>query len=198
MRKMLGVVVVLFAAVCYSQVPNPEGNQFYVYKDAGARENHFIPSGWMGSYKSLKMSQNWSVNPHSGRTCIQIKYDVEKDSDTLWSGVYWQNPSMNWGDKKGGYDLSAYKKLTFWARGETGQEAIDKFGMGGIPSAAQDGDSGDAATDRIDLTKEWKQYTIDLKDVDRKHIIGGFLFAASVDNNPKNVTFYLDDIVYEK
>ncbi len=200
MRPIIGLGCLLLVSIVVADVTarKPDGAKFYIYQDAGSRENHYIPSGWMGSYRSLKMTQSWSSNPHSGRTCIQIKYDVTKDTETLWTGVYWQNPAMNWGDKKGGYDLSAYKKLTFWARGENGQEAIDKFGMGGISGQTQDGDSGQAETDRIDLTKEWKQYTIDLSDVDRKEIIGGFVFAASSDNNPKTVTFYLDDIIYEK
>lgn len=53
--------------------------------------------------------------------------------------------------------------------------------MGGITGQTEEGDSADEYIERIELTPEWKQYTIDLQDVDLSHIIGGFVFAASAD-----------------
>jgi hypothetical protein len=96
---------------------------------------------------------------------------------------------------KGGFDLSHYKKLTFWAKG---QGTVEKLMIGGITGQTQDGDSGEAYTDRIDLTQDWKQYSIDLKGADLRHIIGGFGFAVSADYNLKGMTLYLDDIAYSR
>lgn len=178
-----------------SHILKPTTDEFYVYEDAGSRLNHGIPSGWMGSYKSLKFNQGWAVNPKSGKTCIQIVYDVNKDSDTLWTGIYWQHPAQNWGNKKQALDLAGFKKLTFWARG---YGYIGKFGVGGITGQTEEGDSAEAFIESIDLTLDWKRYEIDLNGYDLSHIIGPFLFATSADYNDKDVMLYLDDIKFEK
>ncbi len=130
----------------------PMPDIFYVYKDAGSRLNHYIPSGWMGAYRALKLSSMWKDNPKSG-TCLKVAYSVTKDTETAWAGIYWMHPVDNWGNKKGGYDLSVYHKLKFWARGSG---FIQKFMMGGITGATEEGDSGEAYLEGIDLTKEWR------------------------------------------
>ena len=38
---------------------------------------------------------------------------------------------------------------------------------------------------------------IDLEGKDLSHIIGGFCFAASKDDNPNGFVVYFDDIIYE-
>ncbi len=192
-KRIVGLLIMFAAVNAYSKEESPK--EFYVYQDAGSRLNHYIPSGWMGSYGSLKFNPRWTVEPKEGTSCIQITYNVSKDSDTQWAGIYWQHVAQNWGDKKGGYDLSEYKRVTFWAKG---QGYIDKFMIGGITGQTELGDSGEAYVERIDLTPEWKKYTIDLKGIDLGHIIGGFGFASSAEFNQKNVVLYLDEIRYEK
>nr|HPM42682.1 hypothetical protein [Candidatus Omnitrophota bacterium] len=59
-------------------------------------------------------------------------------------------------------------------------------------------DSDSTAIGPITLTKEWKQYDIDLKDLDLTSISGGFEFSATARDNPEGFTVYLDDIKYEK
>ena len=49
----------------------------------------------------------------------------------------------------------------------------------------------------ITLSSEWKQYVIDLEDRDLSSIIGGFAWSGNLDNNPRGMTFYLDDIRFE-
>ena len=112
-----------------------------------------------------------------------------------WAGIYWQQPANNWGEKKGGYNLTGASKLTFWARGANGGEKIAEFKVGGITGEFPDSDS--ASIGPIELNKEWQKYTIDLKDRDMSHIIGGFCWAASKDDNPNGFVMYLDDIIYE-
>jgi len=168
---------------------------FYVYSDKQNSGNHFIPSGWMGDYRDIRLDESSRNNPHSGSTCIKIMYSAKGTQGNGWAGIYWQTPANNWGDKPGGYDLTGKRRLTFWARGEEGGEVISEFKMGGI--TGENSDSSEASTGSIVLSKDWKKYTIGLADKDLTHIIGGFCWTAARDANPKSITFYLDDIRYE-
>jgi len=168
---------------------------FAVYIDGRSPENHYIASGYMGDYSDINMDLSCFDNPHSGTTCIKIVYTNKASQGARWAGVYWQNPANNWGDRKGGYDLTGAKKLTFWARGENGNERIEEFKIGGITGVYPDSDV--AGIGPVMLTREWKQYEIDLTGKDLSYISGGFCWATNLDVNPKGATFYLDDIKYE-
>jgi len=168
---------------------------FGVYIDRGSKQNHYIPSGWMGDYGDIKHNESWKENPHSGKTCIKITYTAEGKQGANWAGIYWQWPPNNWGEKKGGYDLTGAKKLTFWARGEKGKEEIIEFKMGGITGTYSDSDS--ASIGPISLTADWKQYTIDLDGLDLSCISGGFCWVTNSMANPDGSVFFLDDIKYE-
>lgn len=174
------------------------GTAFYVYTERGSKNNHWIPSGYMGDYSDIKMSQAYEKEPGKGKTCIKVEYTAERKQNAGWAGVYWQHPVNNWGDKRGGYDLTGFSKVRFMARGDKGGEIVDKFGIGGITGQTEDGDSDSSATDMIELTKEWKEYTIDLTGLDLRSIIGGFLWVANAESNPQGFTIYIDEIRYEK
>jgi hypothetical protein len=58
-------------------------------------------------------------------------------------------------------------------------------------------DSDTAGIGPVVLSKEWRQYTLDLKGKDLSYINGGFCWATNVDVNPQGATFYLDEIRYE-
>jgi len=168
---------------------------FPVYTDKGSVSNHFIPSGWMGDSQDLTFNDAFMENTHSGKTCIKIVYSPNASGGNRWAGMYWQNPANNWGNKNGGFDLTGAKKLTFWAKGEKGGERIEEFKLGGITGDYPDSDV--AGIGPVFLTKEWKQYSIDLGGKDISYISGGFCWATNLDINPNGCTFYLDDIVYE-
>ena len=177
----------------------PTQDVFYIYKDRGDKDNNYIAAGWMGDYGDLKFNPGIPVEGGKQNTCIQVKVSMERKQGAGWNGIYWQHPANNWGDRKGGYDLSSYKKLTFMARGEKGGEFIDKFGIGGITGQTEEGDSDNASIENVELTKEWKTYSVDLKGLDLTHVIGGFLFAVNDDtNNNTPMAFYLDEIKLEK
>ena len=169
---------------------------FYVYADKDARVNHFAPSGWMGDYGDLKIDDGYTKDVYDGKTAIKITYTAEGTQGANWAGIYWQHPVNNWGAKTGGYDLSGMKKLTFWAKGGRGGETIAEFKVGGI--TGEHGDSDSAKIGPVVLTREWKQYTIDLADKDLSHIVGGFCWSASRDDNPHGFRLYLDEIRYER
>jgi hypothetical protein len=168
---------------------------FGVFVDQGSKDNHFAPSGWMGDYGDMKVNPGTIENPHSGKTCIKITYSAKMTQNAGWAGMYWQQPANNWGDKKGGFNLTGATKLTFWARGDKGGEKISEFKMGGITGEYPDSDS--AAIGPVELSTQWQKFTIDLKDKDLSHVIGGFCWSASKDDNPNGFIVYLDDVIYE-
>jgi hypothetical protein len=193
-RLMLSVVCCLAVAVPLL-ASNPT-DVFYIYSDKGDHQNHFIPSGWMGDYGDLRIDDGNRDNPKSGKTSIKWTYTAKATNGANWAGCFWQNPANNWGTVAGGYDLSAYKRLTFWARGEKGGEKIAEFKVGGI--TGEHGDSDAQNIGPIELTKEWKKYTIDLADKNLSHVIGGFAWSASRDDNQDGFIIYLDEIRFEK
>ncbi len=198
--------------------PSDTDAVFYVFTEKGSRLNHYIPSGWMGDFGDLKINNGWTkgvAKPKDAKaapkkkgkdaaveekdeTCLQITYSGDRKQGHGWAGIYWQHPANNWGDKRGGYNLTGYKKMTFWAKGEKGGETIDKFFMGGISGQTEEGDSDEASVSPVTLTKDWKMYSVDLTGLDLTHIIGGFGFAANADANPDGVVMYVDEIRYEK
>lgn len=175
--------------------PGAEFKKFYVYADQGYFKNHYIPAGWMGDYGDIKFADAWSKGPYSRKSCIRIVYTAEKKQGAGWAGIYWQDPANNWGNLKGGYDLTGAKKLTFWAKGEKGGEVITEFKVGGIRGEISD--TAAVSIGPVTLTPEWAEYTIDLKDEDLSLIIGGFSFVISTMENPEGATFYIDEIAFE-
>ncbi|MFA6129778.1 MAG: hypothetical protein WC731_02180 [Candidatus Omnitrophota bacterium] len=188
---------------------------FYVYKDANAGENKFFPTGNMGDLSGTEINAFCKESPYAGPTCIKIVYKEKPEQIYGWAGLYWQYPPNNWGTIPKAYDLSGATKLTFWARGKYGGEVINKFQIGGI--AGRYRDSGVASIGPIILPKKWNKYTINLKKIDNfiitgyedkecwpfmeplSRIIGGFCWATSLKiDNRQNITFYLDEIKFEK
>jgi len=200
------MVISVFLSGCQSRPTNevnlPETAQtaaepFVVYHNKGSRENHYIPSGFMPNGKCLDFNDQWTEGCHTGKTCIRIVFDIEcSRNDQKWAGIYWLNPANNWGGRKaGGFNLSEYSKLTFWAKGEKGAERIEEFKIGGINGTYPDSDM--AIIGPVILSDEWREYTLDLRGKDLSYISGGFAWSATVEFNPKECVFYLDDIQYE-
>ena len=118
---------------------------------------------------------------------------IEYRAADNFGGVVWQDPPNDWGDKAGGHDLSGAKKLSFWARGEKGGEKVEcKFGILGADKKFADSSTGSTT---VELTNEWKQYTIDLNGKDLSRIKTGFCWVVAGQGAP--ITFYLDDVQYE-
>ncbi|MBI4309610.1 MAG: hypothetical protein HY591_04690 [Candidatus Omnitrophica bacterium] len=176
--------------------PQNKGFQkFIVYQDKPSA-NHYVISGFMPNGKCAEMNDVWVDNCQEGRSCIKGVFN--RDCATLgmgWAGVYWLQPANNWGDQKG-FDLTGAKRLVFWAKGEKGGEVLI-FKMGGVGLGRQFPDTDAVATEPVTLFKDWKEYSIDLKDKKLSNIAGGFAWVGSAKDNPQNITFYLDNIHYE-
>lgn len=180
---------------------------FYVYEDAASVRNHYRPTGYMGDVGDIRLDETHAINPRSGETAIRVVYAAKGRGPNAcdyagpckWAGVYWQQPSNNWGKEAAvrgrGLDLSAYNRLSFAAKAD--KPATIEFGVGGIEGPY--GDSLKVARRRAArLTTAWQEFTIDLSGADLHHIIGGFSWVTNWDTNPDGLTFYLDDIRFEK
>ncbi len=169
--------------------------KFYVYKDKPS-PSHFAASGFMPDGRCVAINDVWLENCQDSRSCIQVKFNRDcTATSTGWAGIYWLEPANNWGDVKGGYKLTGAKKLVFGARGEKGGEVVT-FKMGGVGMGHAYPDSDNASSAPIILTKEWKEYSIDLTGKDLSHIIGGFAWVGTAKENQSNITFYLRNIYY--
>lgn len=195
--KRAMVLTLLCAGLAYaSREKEAVTSHFYVYADKSDPRNHFIPSGWMGDYGDLRLDDANKEEPADGKTCIKWTYSGRATNGANWAGAFWQNPANNWGDKPGGYDLTGYKRLTFWVKGGKGDEEIAEFKVGGI--TGEHGDTDAASIGPVRLTKDWKKHTIDLTDKNLSKIVGGFAWSASRDSNPDGFTLYLDEVRFEK
>ncbi len=161
---------------------------FVVYADE-LKDAPYVASGWMGDASAVAMDAACADNPHSGKTCLKVAYNQPGG----WAGVVWQSPANDWGQLPGGYDLSAASKLTFWARGAKGGEKV-KFGVGLIGIEKRYHDSGKTDTGDLVLTSDWKQYSIDLSELDLQCIKSGFYWTLVGQGRP--LAFYLDDLQY--
>jgi hypothetical protein len=163
---------------------------FVVFDEKGSTNNHYVASGWMGNTKGIKMDEGCATSPHAGKACLRFEYSEPAE----WGGIVWQDPVNDWGEQAGGWNLTGAKKLKFWARGEKGGESVSfKFGVLGADKKFSDTSTG--ALNEVKLTKDWKEYTIELDGKDLARIKTGFVWTVAGQGAP--VVFYLDDIRFE-
>ncbi len=195
MKRIQSLALTLCILVALTTCVFAVSEEFVVYSDKNSSDNHYIASGWMGDHGDLKLNDQSMQEPQSGKTCIEVVYIAKKSQNQGWAGIYWQNPANNWGNKKGGFDLTGMTKITFWAKGAKGGEIISKFMVGGIKGTYPD--SAEVEEGPIELTDTWKQYSINLAGKDLSYISAGFAFVVNADMNMDGATFYLDEIKYE-
>ncbi len=148
----------------------------------------WIPSGYMGNTRALKVDAACSETPFKGNSCMRVDY-----LDHIgWAGIFWQSPANDWGDRPGGVNLSNAATLVFRARGRDGGEKVTFF-MGGLKNKAFS-DTCEAKLQDIVLKKEWTRYRIPLDGLDLSCVKTGFGFTLANDGEP--FAFYLDDIKY--
>jgi hypothetical protein len=137
-------------------------------------------------------------NPKSGGTCIKVKYSAKQTNKQGWAGVYWQNPANNWGDKKGGYDLTGFNKLVFSARGTKGGEVISKVKIGGIGVGSDKPypDSTDKEAGPFELTTSWQEFSVNLTGLDLTYLNGALGLIFSADQNAAGAEICLDDVYF--
>lgn len=152
--------------------------------------SNFFAPGWEGDSADATYTGGWADNPHPpDQTCIQITYSPSNSAALDYVKVFWLYPASNWGDARG-FDLSKYKELTFYARGN-GKKV--EFGMGGIGGSAKS-----PVNTIVDLEPNtWKMYKIDLGSQDLSNVIAGFYCTVSKKDNPTGCEIYLADMTYQ-
>ncbi len=213
----------LLAAPLLAQSPGAIGylkrvmDQFHqtldVYTDPSAAGNHFAARGQLGAAAAVPaMDEAFTDNPRSGLGCIKATFRPRGEK---WGGWYFMNgilqgadtqPKENWGKSpNAGVDLQGANRLTFWAKGDKGGERVEFFcfGVGWDPNTQQRSepfpDSSPKVSSVLTLTNTWKQYPIDLRGANRSYVLGGFGWVTSAEQTSNlEITFYLDDIQYEK
>ncbi|MCK4732237.1 MAG: hypothetical protein KAT65_07240 [Methanophagales archaeon] len=186
-------------------------SEFDVYTDLSAAGNHFVMLARMG--KDTEINPGCFEKPHSGATCIENKFNGVGNS---WGGWYLMNgvlegeeikPKSNWGEcPNAGFNLTGATKFTFWAKGKEGGECVEFFAFGvgrnpdtDAPNAPYPDSSPKKSLGYKTLSNEWQQYIIYLSGVDLSYVLGGFGWVTKAPkNNNRAITFYLDDIKYDK
>jgi hypothetical protein len=160
---------------------------------------YFSAAGWMSDGARatvvLQFDENYTGRPRPGDTdgrCIRISWTPRGSS---WAGLYWQWPKGNWGSQPG-RSVVGGTKVTFWAVGETGLEAVE-FRAGGLRTAGGAYHDSFGVVRGLRLSTSWRQYEISLRGQNLTSVIGAFAWILHRDGNPATVTFYLDDIRYE-
>jgi hypothetical protein len=184
---------------------------FDVYTDSSAAGNHFVLPAEMGN--DVEIDLNCPTNPYQGTTCIENKFT---GTGTSWGGWYLMNgvlqgvetqPKPNWGIyPNAGFNLTGATTLTFYAKGQNGGERVEFFAFGvgwnadtGLPIAAFPDSSPKTSLGFVTLTTSWTQYTLFVAGLDLSYVLGGFGWSTNaVQNNNQPITFYLDDIKYDK
>ncbi len=176
----------------------------YVYRDFGDSQNHFTrkakiwePDGTQEEAPAGEPDGNWQESPAAGRSCIRCSQTVRLNSRGGWMFLYdglpegGADPQQNSGSAEGrGPDLTGTACLTFMARGENGGEQVEFFTCGSGRDAAEKISPGP-----VSFTKEWKEYTIDLRGQDLRSVACGFGFVmASELSGTGTHVFYLDEI----
>jgi hypothetical protein len=157
-----------------------------------------VPSGWMGDAAQgttyVQVDPSSRENPHSGVTCYRWHYTPGPQG---WAAVAWQFPENNWGGQPG-RDMSGYTRVSFWARGQKGGERL-QFKAGGqtTPNAAYPA-TFEVDSDMIVLTDKWARYSLSLAGKNLSNTACFFVWVAQARQNPDGLTFFLDDLYYER
>ncbi len=161
-----------------------------IYAEGKSDKLSFTPSGYMGNSVAVKMNPDCNLNPHSGKSCLQVDYSAGDQ----WAGVVWQSPVNDWGDQYGGWNWTGAKRLSFWARGENGDEWIT-FQYGILGKEKKFYDTAGEKIGAIKLSKDWTKYTFNLDGKDLTRIKTGFSWVLAGQGH--SLRFWLDDIIVE-
>jgi len=161
----------------------------------------FFPTGWMGDAvmgeKHLKFELNHRDCHRDGDSdgsCMRIQYTPGHNG---WCGIYWQYPENNWGNTPG-TSIENIQRISFWAKGELGDELVE-FKAGGIRAPGkQYSDSFEATSGQISLSDEWRRYEINLTGHDLSSVLGAFAVIFPQQNHKgENISVLIDEINYE-
>jgi hypothetical protein len=179
----------------FSQLSGP-AERWYVYRDAGSKNNHGEWTNWMPAEagQMVKLHLADEEDPNSGASCVRM--DI-KWAPPFWCGIAVSSATDYWGEKPGpAYDLRRAKRLVFSARGAKGGETIQvKVAIAGDKPHG-DSAAEPAATRWLTLSKSWKRYSLDISNIDRGRVITPFAIVSSNELNNGNITVFIDDVFF--
>jgi hypothetical protein len=145
------------------------------------------PSGAAGACFAI------SYSPQYLPPCTEAQLQVNPDcTGGTWAGVYFQNPSLNWGEFPGVLIEPGATKVVFTAW-TTGEEIPLKFlagGLGSLSTAYRDTFHVETAH-TIGPTPT--QFELNLSSASYERVLGGFGWTISVSSDSP-MEFFLDDI----
>jgi hypothetical protein len=147
----------------------------------------------VGATKRIRWEKTEAVDAHSPPDAWKISFDASGD----FAGICWKNKPGNEGEVPGD-DLSkgGYRRISFWARGAAGGEAVE-FRAGGLGNVkTRYKDSFDLSAGRLRLTSAWKEYGIYVTNADLSSVMTPFCVLLHREDNPGAAVIYVDDIAY--
>ncbi len=169
----------------YNKLSNTAAN--YVYSEGfetGA------PSGYSGEKNGLSMAidDKCMESPFMGRYCIKINVD-DKES---WRALFVQvsgkwTTELNKNTKLP--DLSAYKKLVFYAKSTTKDYLLPEVGFGGKSNVFSQEQRNIVF---LEISNKWKRFEIDLRGLEKKSVNDVMILVL------REGTLFLDEIRFEK
>jgi hypothetical protein len=149
----------------------------------------------------ISFTDKFTDDCYQGKTCIKVA-GGQLNENPYWRGIYWLPAGGFEGPGIDVYKLLDVKPgspiyLTFWVKGETGEEQV-QFKVGGVADG-NDSIEFPLETDYLTLGTEWTKHKIDLSEEDLSRVVGGFCWVTNRDQNigKEVVRFFLDEIRYE-
>jgi len=179
-------------------LPAAKNEPYVLYREFPSPDT-MGPSWWQGDRSDIFFTDCAKKYPNSGQYAIQAQYSAKTANEPGqlgWAGMIWEYPEKNRGSLPAGRDLSGYKSLHFFARGENGGEKV-AFILGGTLTGSYPSSIRQPLIMEVTLGKDWQEYAFDLRGIDLSHVIDGFGWVASSCKNPTGVSFYLDDIAFQ-
>jgi hypothetical protein len=179
----------------------PNTTRWYVYKDAGAPENHGHWTNLMPKEVD-NLLKDWSLadrtDPHEGESCVRINVQFNAP---YWCGIAVASKPDYWGetDSPEAFDLRNASSLVFWAKGSKGGERFQvKCAIAGDKPFG-DSTAVPIASPWISLTDRWQRYVVSIPRgrANLSRVITPFCFTTARDQNfMSDITFYIDEVYF--
>ena len=166
-------------------------DDFYVFKDYGSLENHFLKLDKLGDHDSIYTQKDFNNLSPAGGSSLEVVYDPRGYETHYASTISWV---VSEDESQQVYDLNGAGRLVFYARGKNGAE-IAQFELGSI---SLDSNALSAASSGpILLDNTWREYSIDLEGLNLSKAKVGFSVSVNRYDNPNGSVIYLDEVRYE-
>lgn len=162
-------------------------NVVYVYSEGfetGA------PSGYSGENNgsSLTVDDKCMESPYRGKYCVKMSVDDSEGWRALFLQVMGKWTNALTPDTKLP-DLTAYKKLVFYARTPEKNYVIPEVGFGGATNVFSQEQRNVVY---LDITKKWQRFEIDLRGLDKASVNDVMMVLLN------EGVLFLDEIRFEK